>query len=129
MPLAPPVRIATRPSRRAILCSAPSDSIDALVLSAVLDDELGKCGKLLLDEAYRLLVLDLASLLIDFLRHTADENLRLVHGPGVEKDHAAAQVILHAAATENAGRGRNQGNGLIVAGCIGQARHPVDGVF
>src|SRR5690348_18194338 len=118
MPLAPPVRIATRPSRRAIGCSLAT-VYQRLGFGTVLDDELGESGKLLLDEAYRLLVFDLAGLLIDFLRHIADENLRLVHGPGVEKDHATAQVILHAAAAENAGRGRDQRNRFVGEGLIG----------
>src|SRR5262249_37103982 len=124
MPLAPPVRIATRPSRRAILCFAPSGSIDGLIFSAVLHDEFGKSGQLLLDEAYRLLVFDLSGLVIDPLRHIADENFRLVHRQRVEKDHAAAQVVLHAAAAENASRGGDQRNRLIDEGLIGDARYP-----
>src|SRR5215469_10486138 len=112
MPLAPPVRIATRPSRRAIPCFAPSARSDLLVFSAVLHDEFGESRKLLLNEAYRLLVFDLPGLLVDPLRHVTDKNLRLVHRQRVNKDHAAAQVILHAAAAENAGRGGDQRNGL-----------------
>src|SRR5215471_1425570 len=127
MPLAPPVRIATRPSRRAMLCSLAS--IDPLVFSTMLHDELGESGKLLLDEAYRLLVLDLPGLLVDPLRHVADENLRFVHRQRVEKDHAAAYVILHAAAAENAGRGRDQRDRLIGEGLIGDARDPVDRIL
>src|SRR6516162_2825862 len=106
MPLAPPVRIATRPSRRAMLGSFAS--IDPLACSAVLHDELGESDKLLLDKADRLLIFDLPGLLIDFLRHIADENFRLVHRQRVEKDHGAAQVILHPPAAEDAGRGRDQ---------------------
>src|SRR6516164_7336900 len=118
MPLAPPVKIATRPSRRAIPALL-LPSIDSLVLSAVLHDELGESDKLLLDEAYRLLVFDLAGLVIDFLRDVADENFRLVHRQRVQEDHAATHVILHAAAAENASRSRDQRNRLVGEGLIG----------
>src|SRR6516164_9123309 len=127
MPLAPPVRIATRPSRRAMLDSYAL--IDPLVCSAVLHDKLGERGKLLLDKADRLLVFDLPRLFVDALRYIADENFRLVHRQRVEKDHAAAQVILHPPAAENAGRGRDQRDWFIGEGLIRKARHPIDRVF
>src|SRR5262249_12206647 len=98
-------------------------------LATVVHDEFGEGGELLLDEADRLLVFDLAGLLIDALRNTADENFRPGHRQRVEKDHAAAQIALHAAAAQNAARCGNQRNRLAGERLVRQARNPVDGVL
>src|ERR1700733_11019397 len=131
IPLAPPVRIATRPSRRAITppLSRTPFSARCSAFTAVRSDEFCESLELLLDEADGLLVLDLAGLVVDACRHIADEDFRLVHGHRVEKDHAAAQVVLHAAAAENAGPGGLHRHRLTGERLVGHPRYPVDGIL
>src|SRR5262249_40578769 len=75
-------------------------------------DEGRKRRELLLDEAARSLVLELAGLFIEFGRAVADEDLRLVEREGVEKHHRLAQIVLHARAADRSGRNRLQRHGL-----------------
>src|SRR5579863_4380964 len=128
IPLAPPVRIATRPSRRAILPSLGLSSARS-AFATMLVDELGERCQLLLDEAYCLLVLELAGLVVEFLHGAADEDFRLVHRQGIEKDHAATQIILHAATAEKTGGRRYQRDRLIGERLVRHARDPVDGIL
>src|SRR5262249_2707604 len=92
-------------------------------------DEGRKRRELLLDEAARGLVLELAGLLIEFGREVADEDLRLVEREGVEKHHRLAQIVLHARTAERSGRSRLQRHRLAGEGLVLQPRHPVDGVL
>src|SRR5271170_7958960 len=124
MPLAPPVTIATRPSSRPM-----TSNLLALAFRSYSLDERGEGRKLLGDESDRLLVGNLAGLGIDFLRAVADEDLRLVERHGVEENHRAAQVILHAPAAERAIRRRLKRDRLAGKRLILHPRHPVDRVF
>jgi hypothetical protein len=69
-------------------------------------NELREGLELLLEKVSGGVVFELASLVIELSRASANEDFRFVEREGIEEDHHAAQVVLHATAAERTRRGR-----------------------
>src|ERR1700685_935661 len=115
MPLAPPVTIATRPSRRAMLFfprHAPGEFLEA--------------GQLRLDHVDGRLIGERESLFVEFLRRKIDEDLRLAEQARLERGERHAQVILHARSAEQSSRARLQRHRLVLERHFFYAGDPLD---
>src|SRR5262245_54329140 len=88
--------------RRSPAAASPSASS----LATVARDELREGFELLLEEVSGGVVFELARLVVKLSRASANEDFRFVEREGIEKDHHAAQVVLHATAAERTRRGR-----------------------
>src|ERR1700731_155230 len=124
MPLAPPVISATLPVKSGSMAFLPSWSIPA-------PDQSGpflEVYKHVADEPARRVVGQSARG-IEFGLRLADQHLGLVQRVHVEKDAAAAQVVLRARSAGHAGAGTHDSHGLAGKGLIGRARGPVDRVL
>src|SRR5216683_1900091 len=80
------------------------------------------------DQVLRDLVQQIA-LGVEFGLRLADQHLGLVQGVHVEKDAAAAQIVLGARAAGHPGRGADDRAGLAGKRLVGRTRGPVDRVF
>src|SRR5262245_27249738 len=98
-------------------------------LAAVALDERRERLELLLEQAARGLVLELAGLLVEARGAAADEDVRLVQRERVEEAQHLAQVVLNARPADRAGRRRLDGDRLADERLLFQTRHPVERIL
>src|SRR5262245_2923163 len=117
-------------AKRWIAGSGPAMTTEWLsALRSVALDERRERLELLLEQAARGLVLELAGLLVEARGAAADEDFRLVQRERVEEAQHLAQVVLNARPADRAGRRRLDGDRLADERLLFQTRHPVERIL
>src|SRR5438105_2952946 len=124
MPFAPPVISATLPVKSRSMAFLPSWSI----LAADQSGPFFEVNQHVADEPARD-VIGQAPRGVEFGLRLADLHLGLVQRVHVEKDAAAAQIVLGARRARHPGGGAHDRHRLAPEGLVGRARGPVDRVL
>jgi 2-keto-4-pentenoate hydratase/2-oxohepta-3-ene-1,7-dioic acid hydratase in catechol pathway len=127
------IGILRNPSRTKGSCHSGARALartrnDRTLLPRDLADQLFETGELLLDQIDSALVLQL-QLVVEFLPGEGDDHLGPAEQHNVDRGQRLPQVVLHACAAEETGRGRLQRHRLAGERLVLHARYPIDRVL